>query len=92
MQNVDDDAGIRQAHQEGMSRRGLAKLDHHPWQKIREVLESPEPRAERRSEASAVPKLGPFPTRIAEIRKTDEERPPKPRHRAARLHRRLKAQ
>jgi transposase len=92
MLKLDDYARIRQAHREGMSIRGLAKLYHHSRQKIREVLECPEPRSYSRSEPYAAPKLGPFQPWIDEILKTDEEQPPKQRHTAARIYRRLKAE
>lgn len=92
MLKLDDYARIRQAHREGMSIRGLAKLYHHSRQKIREVLECPEPRPYSRSEPYAAPKLGPFQPWIDEILKTDEEQPAKQRHTAARIYRRLKAE
>jgi hypothetical protein len=72
MLKLDDDARIRQAHREGMSIRGLAKLYHHSRQKIREVLECPEPRPYRRSEPYTATKPRPFQTWIDEILKTDD--------------------
>ncbi|MFN6103415.1 MAG: hypothetical protein ACK5EA_03030 [Planctomycetaceae bacterium] len=92
MLTLEKETRIRKIHQEGMNIRGLAKLYHHSRQKIREVLECPEPRPYSRSEPYADPKLGPFQTWIDEILKTDEKQPPKQRHTAARIYRRLKAE
>lgn len=60
MLTVDDYGRIRRAHRDGMSIRAMARTFHHSRRKIREVLQSPEPRPYTRSRPALAPKLGPF--------------------------------
>lgn len=89
MLTVENYARIRRAHRDGMSIRAIAKRFHHSRRKIREVLQSPEPEPYSRSQPAAAPKLGPFHPLIDEILKADESAPPKQRHTAAQIFRRL---
>jgi transposase len=89
MLTVDDYGRIRRAHRDGMSIRAIARTFHHSRRKIREVLQTPEPRPYTRTRPPHAPKLGPFHSIIDEILRADEQAPPKQRHTAMQVHRRL---
>jgi transposase len=89
MLTVDDYARIRRAHRDGMSVRAIARTFHHTRRKIREVLLNPEPKPYTRTKPPPAPKLGPFWALIDQILISDEQAPPKQRHTAAQIHRRL---
>lgn len=90
MLTVDDYGRIRRAHRDGMSIRAIARTLHHSRRKIREVLACPEPRPYTRTKDPPAPKLGPLHPVIDEILKADEKAPPKQRHTAAQIFRRLR--
>ena len=90
MLTVDDYGRIRRAHRDGMSVRGIARTFGHSRRKIREVLVHPEPRPYTRSKDPPAPKLGPFHKVIEAVLAADEEAPPKQRHTAAQVFRRLR--
>lgn len=92
MLTVDDYGRIRRARRDGMSIRAIARTFHHSRRKIREVLLEPEPRPYTRSREPPAPVLGPFKPIIDQVLATDEEAPPKQRHTAAQIHRRLVAE
>ena len=92
MVTVDEYARIRLAHRDGMSIRAIARTFHHSRHKVRQILDNAEPRPYTRSQVAAAPVLGPFHGIIDEILKTDEEAPPKQRHTAMQLYRRLCAE
>jgi len=92
MLTVEDYAKIRLAHRDGMSVRAIAKRHHHSRRKIREVLQNPEPESYTRRKPVPAPKLGPFAPAIDEILKSDEEAPPKQRHTATQIFRRLRGE
>jgi transposase len=89
MLTVDQYATIRRAHRDGMSIRDLARTFHHSKRKIRQILREPQPRPYTRSKPPPAPVLGSFQTVIDAILQADERAPPKQRHTAAQIHRRL---
>ena len=92
MLTVEDYAKIRLAHRDGMSIRAIAKKYHHSRRKIREVLQNSEPEPYTRRRPAPAPKLGPFTPAIDEILKSDEQAPPKQRHTAMQIFRRLRSE
>lgn len=89
MLTVDDYAEIRLAHRDGMSIRAIAKQYRRSRRKIREALQAPEPEPYTRTKTLVVPKLGAFMPIMDEILQADQSAPPKQRHTAAQLFRRL---
>jgi transposase len=81
---------IRRAHRDGMSIREIARTFHHSRQKIRQVLAEGEPRPYTRTQPPLAPVLGPFHGIIDAILAEDEKAPPKQRHRATQIFRRLR--
>ncbi|HZZ77622.1 MAG TPA: IS21 family transposase [Gemmataceae bacterium] len=69
---------IRRAHRDGMSIREIARTFHHSRKKIRQIL------------AEAEPRLGAFHGVIDAILADDETAPPKQRHTASQVFRRLR--
>src|SRR4051794_19685015 len=92
MLKVDDYARIRRAHRDGMGIREIARTFHHTRRKVREVLRNPEPKPYTRTKEPIAPKLGPFKPIIDLILAADELAPPKQRHTATHIHRRLVAE
>lgn len=90
MLRVDDYAKIRLAHRDGMSIREIAKTFHHSREKIREVLAEAQPTAYTRTKPPPAPVLGTFHTAIDAILAADEDAPPKQRHTAMQVFRRLR--
>ena len=89
MVKVDQYARVRRAHRDGLGIRALAKLFHHSRRKIREILAMPEPKAyQRLNPPPSI--LDPFKPCIDAILTTDEEAPPKQRHTASKIWRRLR--
>jgi transposase len=86
---VQDYAEIRRAHRDGMSVRAIAKQYHHSRRKIREALQNAEPEGFTRLNPAPALKLGPFYPQIDEILLADESAPPKQRHTAAQIFRRI---
>lgn len=89
MLTVDDYARIRRAHRDGMPIRGIAREFHHSRRKVREALGQAEPKPYTRTGDPPAPKLGRFKALIDEILADDEEAPPKQRHQATQIFRRL---
>ena len=90
MLTVDDYAKIRLAHRDGMSIREIARAFGHSRRKVREVLASPQPKPYTRTKAPPAPVLGSFHAVIDAILADDEQAPPKQRHTAMQLFRRLR--
>jgi transposase len=90
MLTVDDYGTIRRAHQDGMSIRDLARTFHHSRAKIRAILKTPQPKPYTRTQPPPAPILGPFHAVIDSILADDELAPPKQRHTAAQVFRRLR--
>jgi transposase len=89
---VEDIGRIRRAHRDRLSIRAIAKKYHHSRRKVREALQNSEPRKYTRRQAPSAPKLDPFKPIIDQILKDDEQAPPKQRHTAAQIFRRLKSE
>ncbi len=90
MLTVDDYAKLRLAHRDGMSIREIARTFHHSRRKVREVLAQPQPKGYTRSQPPPAPRLGSFHAVIDRILADDESAPPKQRHTAMQLFRRLR--
>ena len=90
MLTVDDYGAIRRARRDGMSIREIARAFHHTRRKIRQVLAHAEPKPYTRSQERPAPVLGPFRTVIDQILADDEHAPPKQRHTARQVFRRLR--
>ena len=92
MLTVDHYAKIRLAHRDGMSIREIARVFGHSRRKIREVLAQPQPSAYTRTKPAPAPVLGSFHQAIDAILVADEDAPPKQRHTAMQIFRRLQAE
>src|SRR5262245_57585460 len=90
MLKVDDYAKIRIAHRDGMSIRAIARTFGHSRRKIREILAHPQPKPYTRSKPKPAPVLGAFHVVIDAILADDENAPPKQRHTAMQVYRRLR--
>jgi transposase len=90
MLTVDDYAKIRLAHRDGMSIRALARTFGHSRRKVREILANPQPTPYSRAQPKAAPVLGSFHAVIDAVLADDENAPPKQRHTAMQLYRRLR--
>src|ERR1700688_141534 len=90
MLTVDDFAKIRVAHRDGMSIRAIARTFNHSRRKVREVLASPQPKPYTRARPICAPVLGSLHGVIDAVLASDEDAPPKQRHTAMQLFRRLR--
>ncbi len=90
MLTVDDYAKIRLAHRDGMSIHELARTFHHSRYKIRQILQQAQPQPYTRRKPPPTPILGPFHAAIDAILAADEDAPPKQRHTAMQIFRRLR--
>ena len=90
MLTVDDYAKIRLARRDGLSIHEIARLFHHSRAKVRQILDHAEPTPYTRSKPPPAPVLGPFHAVIDAILDADEQAPPKQRHTAMQLFRRLR--
>src|SRR3954451_23586707 len=92
MLTVDDYGTIRRAFRDGMSIRQIARTFGHSRRKVRQVLAEPQPKPYTRTQPPPAPVLGPFHAAIDAILAQDEDAPPKQRHTAMQLFRRLRAE
>jgi transposase len=90
MLTVDDYAKIRLAHRDKMSIREIARTFGHSRHKIREILANPQPKPYTRAKARPAPMLGSFHAVIDGVLADDENAPPKQRHTAMQVFRRLR--
>src|SRR3954452_11735948 len=90
MLTVDDYAKIRLAHRDGMSIREIARTFEHSRRKVRAILATPQAKPYTRRHPPPAPVLGPFHGVIEAILAEDEDAPPKQRHTAMQLFRRLR--
>jgi transposase len=90
MLTVDDYGKIRRAHRDGMSIHEIARTFHHSRRKIRHILNNSQPKPYTRSKPPPAPVLGPFHAAIDAILAEDEQAPPKQRHTAMQVFRRLR--
>jgi transposase len=86
---VDDYGAIRRARRDGLSIRQISRQFGHTRKTVRHVLNHAEPLATPTRDRKA-PLLGPFEPIIDQILADDEDAPPKQRHTAAQIHRRLR--
>jgi transposase len=86
---VDDYGAIRRARRDGMSIRQISRQFGHTRKTVRYVLNHAEPPTPT-PRARKAPLLGPVVAIIDRILADDEEAPPKQRHTAAQIHRRLR--
>ena len=89
MLTVDDYGAIRRARRDGMSIRQIAREFGHTRKTVRQALSQAEPPAPAIRHRKA-PRLGPVEPIIDRILADDEDAPPKQRHTAAQIHRRLR--
>jgi transposase len=87
---VDDYGAIRRAHRDGLSIRQIARRFGHSRRTVRHALVHADPHPEPLTRNRAAPKLGPFQTLIDQILIEDRTAPPKQRHTAAQIYRRLR--
>ncbi len=92
MLTVDHYAKIRLAYRDGASISEIARTFHHSRRKIRQVLAHSEPQPYTRTKPPPAPVLGPYHAVIDAILAADEQAPPKQRHTAMQLFRRLGAE
>jgi transposase len=90
MLTVDDYGKIRLAHRDGMSIREIARTFAHSRRKVREILANPQPKAYTRAKPKPAPVLGAFHAVIDAVLADDDNAPPKQRHTAMQLYRRLR--
>ncbi|MGO9600702.1 MAG: IS21 family transposase, partial [Isosphaeraceae bacterium] len=87
---VDDYGAIRRARRDGMSIRQIARQLEHSRKTVRHALNHAEPPLTPRTRERKAPLLGPVEAIIDQILIDDETAPPKQRHTAAQLFRRLR--
>jgi transposase len=90
MLTVDDYAKIRLARRDGLSIRAIARRFGHSRRKVRAALAEPQPQPYTRRKPPPAPVLGIFHAVIDAILADDEGAPPKQRHTAMQLYRRLR--
>ena len=89
MLKVDDYGAIRRARRDGKSIRQIARELTHSRNTVRKILGQAEPDPIPQKRQRNAPQLGPFLPLILQILKDDESAPPKQRHTAAQIYRRL---
>ena len=92
MLTVDDYGQIRRAFRDGMSIHEIARTFHHSRAKVRQVIANAQPKRYTRSKPPLAPILGRFHAVIDGILAADEQAPPKQRHTAMQIFRRLGAE
>ncbi len=90
MVTVDDYGAIRRARRDGMSIRQIARQFGHSRKTVRHALVHADPHPVPLTRNRCAPKLGPFQATIDQILVDDEDAPPKQRHTAAQVFRRLR--
>ena len=87
---VDDSGAIRRARRDGMSIRQIARQFEHSRKTVRHALSHAEPPPAPRTRERNAPLMGPVEPIIDQILIDDETAPPKQRHTAAQVFRRLR--
>jgi len=90
MLTVDDYGAIRRARRDGKSIRQIARDFNHSRNTIRLILQHPEPNPNPSTRNYSAPVLGLFQSLIDQILVDDEDAPPKQRHTAMQVFRRLR--
>ena len=89
MLTVDDYGAIRRAHRDGMSIRQIARQLGHSRRTVRHVLQHGEPKPGPATRNRTAPVFGSFRAIVGQILADDEKAPPKQRHTAMQVFRRL---
>ncbi len=92
MRTVDDFAKIRQLHRDGRSARQIARQLGVGRDTIRKALANPEPKPYTLATSRPAPVFGPFRGIVDAIVAADATAPPKQRHTASQIYRRLVAE
>jgi transposase len=87
---VNDYGAVRRAYRDRMSIRQIARTFHHSRSKIRQILEQSEPVPPLQTRNRPAPVLGPLHQVIDQILADDQHAPPKQRHTAQQVFRRLR--
>jgi transposase len=87
---VDDYGAIRRARRDGMTIRQIARQFKHSRRTVRHALVHADPHPEPLTRDRPASKLGPFQAVIDQILNDDEDAPPKQRHTAAQVFRRIR--
>jgi transposase len=87
---VDDSGAIRRARRDGKSIRQIASEFDHSRNTVRKILKHPEPNPVPPTRDRPAPLLGPVRPVLDQILRDDEGAPPKQRHTAAQVFRRLR--
>lgn len=90
MVTVDDYGAIRRARRDGMSIHQIARQFGHSRRTVRHALVHADPHPEPLTRNRSAPRLGPFQAVIDQILVDDETAPPKQRHTAAQVFRRIR--
>ena len=90
MLTVDDYGAIRRARRDGKSIRRIASEFDHSRNTVRKILKHPEPSPVPSTRDRLAPLLGPVRPVIDQVLRDDEGAPPKQRHTAAQVFRRLR--
>src|SRR5512144_3290977 len=81
---------MRRAYRDGMPVKRIAREFHHSRNTIRKILRQAEPNPIPATRERTAPVLGPFQAHIDRILADDEDAPPKQRHTAMQVFRRLR--
>ncbi|OWK39391.1 helix-turn-helix domain-containing protein [Fimbriiglobus ruber] len=92
MRTVDDFARIRQLHRDGLSGRQIAQQLGVGRDTVRKAIGNPEPQPYTLAAPRSAPVFGPFQALVDAIVATDATVPPKQRHTATQIYRRLVAE
>jgi transposase len=87
---VDDYGAIRRARRDGMSIRQIATQFQHSRNTVRKILKLSQPNPLPTARQRTAPILGPVQATIDQILRDDQDAPPKQRHTAAQVYRRLR--
>src|ERR1700679_309541 len=87
---VDDYGAIRRAHRDGMPIKQIAREFRHSRNTIRKILKQSQPNPLPATRDRTAPVLGPFHAIIDQILVDDQNAPPKQRHTAAQIFRRIR--
>ena len=90
MVTVDDYGAIRRARRDGLTIRQIARQFGHSRNTVRHALVHADPHPEPLTRNRSAPRLGPFQAVIDQILRDDETAPPKQRHTAAQVFRRIR--
>src|SRR5947208_2204106 len=92
MLTVDDFAQIRQARRDGLTIRAIARQFGHSTKTVLKALADPQPEPYALAKPRPAPTFGAFRAIVNDILVTDQSAPPKQRHTASQIFRRLVAE